>query len=396
MHTFSILYIGQWSTLYIMPISCLTIYFGSGRSLLDVILSLTGYLVGVLANHLCSIPLSLLGIPLAQVQAKFHAPFLLAAILLSLLLLMAVRRFFILPKLPLLQDCPPGILRAFLLELVIGVGLLAINFIYGESVQYPTEVLAWNGIVITALTLSAVILFYSTYSLLQRDHELSLQQQELAVMKDYTRRMESFYEEMRTFRHDYRHILSTLQHYIDSDDREALRQYFHDKILPSGSLLESDGFLLGKLHLVADPALKGLLYTKLLAMQNLRLQVTLELAEPVAGINMNSLELCRILGILLDNAMEGSAESPEKKAALAVVCMEASVIFVVSNSTLPIKVPVSRLFERDYTTKEHHEGLGLATVLKVTNALPQASLSTEYQDGMFVQRLEIQGTDSCG
>lgn len=53
---------------------------------------------------------------------------------------------------------------------------MAVNFIYGESVSYPTEVLSFNGMLITIFALSTILIFYSIYDILKKNHELSLQQ----------------------------------------------------------------------------------------------------------------------------------------------------------------------------------------------------------------------------
>nr|WP_305114526.1 hypothetical protein [uncultured Acetatifactor sp.] len=84
------------------------------------------------------------------------------------------------------------------------------NFIYGEVVAYPTEVLSLNGMLITAFTLSAILIFYNMYDILKKNHELSLQQAQFAIIQDYAQRMENLYEDVRVFRHDYRNILATM------------------------------------------------------------------------------------------------------------------------------------------------------------------------------------------
>lgn len=394
-HTIGNLFIGQWGTISTVTVVCLTIYIGTEHNLLDVILSLTGYLIGVFVNHLFSVPLSFLGISLITIQERYYIPFLTTVTLLSLLLLLIIRKFFIAPKLPILKNCPTKLLCSFLGEILIGISLLTINFIYGEAAQYPTEILTWNGIIITAITLSATVLFYSIYDILKRNYELSLQQKELSVMKDYTQRMESFYEEIRVFRHDYRNILATMQYFIDSDDIAALRKYFNEKIVPSGELLKSNSFTMGRLHLITDPALKSLIYTKLIAMENHHLHVTLELTEPVSNINMDTLTLCRILGILLDNAIEAAAETPEKMIHLSIICTDTCITFIISNSTIPITLPVSTLFGQNFTTKSNHNGLGLYSVKEVVDSLPNVNIYTSYENTHFSQTLEIQSKNEC-
>lgn len=388
------IYLGQWLTFPLVIGCSLIIYFGYNKNLFDLILALTGYLIVILWNHVLTIPMTILGKSLSYLYEHFEISVYLVMILTSFLILRIIRRFFILPKLSILYSCPRKLLSFFLAELYLGITLLAANFIYGESVSYPTEVLSWNGVIITLLVLSTVLIFYNMYDILEKNHELNLQQAQSAVMQDYTHRMESFYEEIRSFRHDYRNILSTMQSYIEGEDIEELKQYFHKNILNNTAILSDEGFYLGKLHQLEDTAVKSLLYTKLIAAFNRDIDLELEIVEPIPILPIESLTLCRILGILLDNAIEASAESPEKKLRISVVSTETTVIFTITNSTLPLSVPISRLLQRGYSSKERHEGIGLSTVIELLAPIPYANLSTGCEDTVFCQTLEIQKSTS--
>jgi len=368
----------------------LIIYWGNEKRYLDLIFSLTGYFILIMLNHLFTIPLSILGYYLPYM--KEHYPILMYLVLIpvTIIILRLIRKYFILPKLSILYACPQKLLGFFLAELYLGIGLLAVNFIYGESVSYPTEVLSWNGTIITVFVLSTVLIFYNMYDILKKNHELSLQQAQSSVMQDYTRRMEGFYEEIRTFRHDYRNILSTMQNYIDEGNIEKLREYFHNDILDHTDILSDDGFYLGKLHQLEDAAVKSLIYTKVIAVLNRGINLKVEIAERIPVLPMDSLTLCRILGILLDNAMEAAADSPEKELRISIVSTEATVAFIITNSTLPLSVPVGSLLQRGYSTKENHEGIGLFTVMKLLDSVPYANLSIKCEDTVFCQTLEVQ------
>lgn len=381
---------GQLGTFLIIFGGGLIVYFGCQKSVLHVIFALTGHLITILVDHFFTVPLSHVGLPLSYIQQNHFILYLLITIVTTILTLILFKKFVIYPRLNILQTCPTKLLLLFLAELLIGLSLLTFNFIYGESVGYPTEVLSMNGFIITILTLSAVLIFYGMYDILMKNHELTLQQAQADIMQDYTNRMESFYDEIRVFRHDYRNILATMQDYIDNGDIEDLQTYFHDKILSDTEVLSDDGFFLGKLHLIEDHAVKSLLYTKLITILNHKLSLTLELTEHVPVIPLDNLLLCRVLGILLDNAIEASVASDAKMLHLAIVCTDTATTFVIANSTLPLTVPITQLSSQGFTTKENHSGLGLATVHKLLDPLAHVSLFTEYQDSVFRQTLEIQ------
>lgn len=384
-------YFGQYLTLPLILGCSLIIYVGCYNSLLNLSFALTGHLLLIVIDHMFTIPLSIMGKSISYIHEHYYSVFSFVLILTTLLVLRLLRRYFILPRLPILSTCPKKLLLFFLAELYTGLTLMTINFIYGEAYSYPTEVLSLNGLIITSFTLVTILVFCNMYDILKTNHELSLQQAQSAVMKDYTHRMESLYEDIRSFRHDYRNILSTMRHYIDEGNMETLRAYFHKTILneQNSPILSDDGFTLGRLHLVEDDAVKSLLYTKTVAILNRDIRFKLEIAEAVPSLPMDSLSLCRILGILLDNALEAALDSAEKELCMAIVSTYAAVVFSITNSTLPLPVPVSSLAQRGYSSKEGHQGIGLTTVAELLGSIPCANLSTWHENNVFRQTLEI-------
>jgi len=386
---------GQWLTFVLILGNSLIIYLGCAGDLLNLSFTLMGHLILILIDHAFSIPLSAMGKSISYIHEYYETVIFCMLIFTSFAILRLIRRYIILPRLSILHACPKKLLCFFLAELYIGLGLMAANFIYGESVSYPTEVLSFNGMLITIFVLSTTLIFYSMYDILEKNHKLSLQQAQSAIMHDYAHRIEHLYEDIRIFRHDYRNILSTMQQYIDNGNTEALREYFHNTILNNTPVLSDDGFHLGRLHQLEDDSVKSLLYTKIVAVLNHELNFNLEIADPVPVLPLESLTLCRILGILLDNAMEAALKSPEKELRIAVVSTELTVLFSIVNSTLPLSVPVSELMKRGYSTKEGHDGIGLYTVAELLDTVPFANLSTKYKDTVFCQILEVKKMPTC-
>lgn len=382
----------QFVTVPLVLISIIIIYLGCTRSILDIILSLTGYLVAVLANHLFTVPLTLIGIPFNDLQTTYVIPFLCAACLGTFALLFCIRKYFLRPKLKFLQGCPKKLLLGFLSQLLLCIGLNAVNFVYGDMVGYPTEVLTFNGIIATVFTLFTLMLFYLLYQLLQENYELKLQQKEQQILLDYAERMESFYDEFRTFRHDYKNILSTLDFYIRDRDFPQLQKYFETRILPFSESLTSDSHVIGKLHMIKIPSLKSILYSKLVIALNRGISPTLELEDPIEEIYMDEVNLARIMGILIDNAMEATLQTSDKTLSIAIVTMENSILFSLANSCPPLEVPISKLYEKGFSTKDNHDGLGLYTVRNITDSLENVSYTVNY-DGLFHQILEIKRGD---
>ncbi len=379
---------GQWNTFPFVFCTIILIYFATGRQLLEVILSCIGCFFAIAIHHFCLIPLSFSGILFDSVQSDFALPFTILTLILTTFFLFIIKRVFIIPKLYLLQSCPYKSQWLFLLQILLCITVMAVNFIYNELSGYPTHILLFNGILIFISALIILLLFTNLLYLLQTNHDLTLKQEEQNLLYDYTQHMESFYDELRAFRHDYKNILSTMQYYIDSNDIAALKQYLNDIILPYNNILSADGFTIGKLRFLQVPAIKSLIYLKIVSALNNGLQVTLELTDYITKIDMNELDLSRILGILLDNASEAALLTEEKLLKIAIVSTESSVLFSIINSTPPIAVPLSRLSEKGYTSKKQHEGIGLYQVDNIIRPLNNVFYKVDYNE-LFKQTLEI-------
>ncbi len=385
--------LGQWNTLLLVSGALVLVFWSTEKSLLDTFLSLTGYLILTLVDSLFFMIRSWSIFPLQRFHAQHPIPFALADLFLGTAILLCLRRFYLRLIYASLAKASPRLLFCFFSLLYLCVILIVFNFLYGRASSFSTRQIIINGVLVTVLSLCIAFVFFNMYHLLEQEQELSLQQARLSVMQDYTERMESLYEEMRSFRHDYKNILSTMEHYIDTGDVGALQVYFHEKIQPLEPAFSRDSFLLGKLHLIGEPALKGLLYTKLIAMLNHRLNISLEISERIERFPMDNLTLCRILGILLDNAIEAAVCSVGQTISLAIIRAGSDTLFVIGNDSLPPPVPVSRLFERGCSTKEGHAGLGLATVRELIEPLSNVFLSTEWKESYFSQTLTIQGEE---
>lgn len=380
--------LGQWGTLFIIMGACLIVWF-SFHHILYIALSLVGYFICVLLNHVISIPAAIFGISIAEIEAYYFLPFSLLFILLTALVNCLIGRFLITPRITLLENCPPRFLRAFLLELLLGTCLSTFNIIYGEMVQYPIQVLTVNGILVSVLVLSSAVLFYILYQILLQNQQLVLQQQEQEITQEYMAQMEDLYQEICNFRHDYKNILSTMGYYIEHKELEHLEEYFHQKILPTASSLPGQDFILGRLTQVQVAPIKSLLCSKLCACQNKQIPFTLSIPEPVTYFPMDILSLSQILGILLDNAIEAALQTEKPYLEINLLPQGENIYIEIKNRTLPLTVPISELSHRGFSTKKGHTGLGLHTVQKLLAPLDHVHFSLEVQDDIFSAKLVL-------
>ena len=108
-------------------------------------------------------------------------------------------------------------------------------------------------------------------------------------------------------------------------------------------------------------------------------------------LNMKIYEFARILGILLDNAIEASAECEEKIINLTFRndTKNSRQLVIVENTYKNKDIDTDKIFEKGFSGKENHTGLGLWEVRKLVKKNNNLNLYTSKNDKYFSQQLEI-------
>lgn len=212
----------------------------------------------------------------------------------------------------------------------------------------------------------------------------------------YTLQIEKINNEMRKFRHDYVNILTTMSDYIRENDMAGLRRYFNDEILPMQDSMQMNTVKINGTENLRVREIKGLLTTKILQAQEKNISISIEVPEPIEKINMPIIDLSRVIGIILDNAIEAS-ESITEDALIRVAFIknsDISVTFIVMNKCEDDIPRVHTLFQENFSTKRGNRGLGLFTLKEITDSNANVLLDTTIENGYFVQKVEILNSQS--
>ncbi|WP_142398162.1 sensor histidine kinase, partial [Staphylococcus xylosus] len=220
--------------------------------------------------------------------------------------------------------------------------------------------------------------------------------QEIENYYKYTLQIEKINHEMRKFRHDYVNILSTLSDFIREEDMEGLRDYFHSEILPMQDSMQMNAIKINGIENLQVREIKGLLTTKILQAQEKNIHISIEVPEPIEKIDMPIINLSRVIGILLDNAIESSEKITEEPLIrIAFIKNEdTSVTFIVMNKCEPNMPKVHTLFQENFSTKGKNRGLGLSTLKELTDSTTNVLLDTTIDNNYFIQKVEILNSDS--
>ncbi|OHR83715.1 histidine kinase [Staphylococcus sp. HMSC34C02] len=235
------------------------------------------------------------------------------------------------------------------------------------------------------LILCIIIITYTTH----RELRYKRNMEEIETYYEYTLQIESINNEMRKFRHDYVNILTTMSEYIREDDMPGLRQYFNENIVPVKDNLQMKSIKINGTENLKVRAIKGLVTTKILQAQEKNIPISIEVPELVEHIEMNTIDLSRIIGIITDNAIEASETLEDALIRIAFINTETSVMFIVMNKCQEDMPRIHELFQERFSTKGENRGLGLSTLKEITDSTDNVLLDTTIENGYFVQKVEI-------
>ena len=281
----------------------------------------------------------------------------------------------------------------FIISFVLAIAFIYFYIISQTNLQENNSLKFYAIIFVSVIVfLSLVILLLSAFALREMKYKRKLQ--EIEAYYEYTLRIESINNEMRKFRHDYVNILTTLSDYIREDDMPGLRKYFNENIVPMKDKLKTRSIKMNGIEKLKVREIKGLITTKIIQAQEKRIPISIEVPDEIDRIDMNTVELSRIIGIIVDNAIEASENLEEPLINIAFIDNEESVTFIVMNKCSNDIPKIHELFEQGFSTKGDNRGLGLSTLKELTDSNENVLLDTVIENGYFVQKVEINNKES--
>ena len=243
---------------------------------------------------------------------------------------------------------------------------------------------------------SLVLYFLFTISMIlivlhttRKNYEAQKKVEYLENLNEYTKNLEMVYNNLRSFRHDYINIMASLAAYIDEKKYEELGAFFYEHILPMQKNLTQKNGALNNLLNVNILELKSILYTKLLLAVNQDIEVNIDIPDQIDSIHMEPVDLTRMLGIYLDNAIEACLEAEHPVLNFHLGKMNQDIVFIISNTFIDRGLSVDQMLKKEVTTKGSGHGIGLYNVSEILNRYNNIYHETLIKEDLFIQQVQI-------
>lgn len=274
-------------------------------------------------------------------------------------------------------------LRILYVNLFIGfltLGLqLVITAFYVDIVPY----------IITLLSFILLIAFLvlSIYSF-TRMIKLANTRRDLECAEEYNKSLEILYDKVKGFKHDFDNIVSTLDGYIETNDMPGLKKYFDEvkkdcKITNNLSIINP--------RTINNPGIYSLLNNKYFKASNLGINFEFEYFINLNKLDINLYQFSRILGILIDNAIEEAEKCNDKLVKLSFIRENRNnrTLITIQNTYSNKDVDIEKIFNKGESGKTNHSGIGLWEVKNYVKKSKNLDLFTTKDDKFFKQELSI-------
>ena len=209
---------------------------------------------------------------------------------------------------------------------------------------------------------------------------------------DFVKEYEMIIENQRIDRHENKNTLVNIKSkLIDKSKRNDIIEYI-DSILKEKTTFSKEKY--AKLGYLPSNGLKGLFYYKIDRAENMGIKVSISIPKDVSKSLLYDLkgndykELCKIIGVYLDNAIEASIISDDKNIGIEIYNRQDYVSVIISNSYCGEIDEVS-INKTGYSTKGSGRGYGLSLVNKIIKSNPIFENETNVTPKLYIQKLTI-------
>lgn len=245
-----------------------------------------------------------------------------------------------------------------------------------------------NLVLIIGYMISTICTAYFFNSSYKNEMKIKLDEEEMKRIIEYSAIVDEMYIGIRKFKHDYINILSSLNNYIEEKNFDELEAYFKENILPTKEFAAKNDSI-SKLYNLKVTYLKALISSKIVKAESLGIKTCIDISEEINNIDINPVDLCRALGILLDNAIEGTLESEEKILSLGMIYKGNSIVIVVENSCRKDLPPVFKMLEKSFSTKGQNRGLGLYNFKEILTKYNNVTYTLNVENMWFISEIWI-------
>lgn len=212
---------------------------------------------------------------------------------------------------------------------------------------------------------------------------------EIFRLREENKNLREQNDKLRIFKHDYCNVIASISGYIALNDMSGLKKFVESII---NEINEVNQLQRIDVDTINEPSIYSLISVKYRYATFGNIQFNFFSNINYQKLNMDIYDFSKIIGILLDNAIEAAQNSIEKKIFMnAELDDNSNQIIKIKNSYSNKNVDLKTIFEKGVSSKKVKSGIGLWEVKEIITKHPNVTIYTQNDSDYFEQTLVLKG-----
>lgn len=235
-----------------------------------------------------------------------------------------------------------------------------------------------------------VYLFIAYKSLKDKSSMIKMQAENKALLNNLEE-YEKMLDYQRVANHENKNQLLVVRSLLKENENSDALNYVNEVL---DDKKDDNDVLFGRAKKIPSGGLQGIVYQKMLVMNDKNIKPILDVSNSVKKFKLENLDtklnydICRIIGVFLDNAIEETEKLDEREIMLSMYEQNNDLVIEISNKFKNVP-DLERLEEKGYSTKGKGHGYGLSLVNDIVNNNNQIINEKGITRNIFTQKLII-------
>lgn len=273
------------------------------------------------------------------------------------------------------------------LVLVLSVVIVMTNF-YAASQYYRM-----NSKYMLIINSSFIIIYsFIVFKMLEQKNRYIKISNKYNMTNTTLKELEQNVTRLKITNHENKNQLLTIRNMIKKgEDSKSLIKHIENIV---NTKIKDDETLMLQTSTITNSMINSIVYSKMLTMKENDVDVDLIISRDIKDLYLSDIpdelaaEVCKIIGVYLDNALEEVSKYEEKIINIEFYAEKKTLCIAISNN-FEGEIDFEKMDNPGYTTKENGHGYGLSLAHEIIESNDRLSSEREIKDNIFKQILKI-------
>lgn len=273
------------------------------------------------------------------------------------------------------------------LVLVLSVVIVMTNF-YAASQYYRM-----NSKYMLIINSSFIIIYsFIVFKMLEQKNRYIKISNKYNMTNTTLKELEQNVTRLKITNHENKNQLLTIRNMIKKgEDGKSLIKHIENIV---NTKIKDEETLMLQTSTITNSMISSIVYSKMLTMKENDVDVDLIISRDIKDLYLSDIpdelavEVCKIIGVYLDNALEEVSKYEEKIINIEFYAEKKTLCIAISNN-FEGEIDFEKMDNPGYTTKENGHGYGLSLAREIIESNDKLSSEREIKDNIFKQILKI-------